>query len=495
MLNAALMQMIDQPLSGMTADSREVKAGSLFVAYPGVVGDGRDYIASAIANGAAAVLWEDDATSGKRFTWSSDWQVSNLGVHHLKQQIGEIAARFFKQPSTQLKMIGVTGTNGKTTVSQWLAQCLTILGEKAAVIGTIGNGFVDAITPAINTTPDAIVLQAMLQSFVKQAAKAVAMEVSSHGLAQGRVNGVVFDVAVLTNLSRDHLDYHNTMEAYAAAKRQLFEQEGLQIAIVNADDAFGNTIAADFKRDNKILYSYGMAADVWAQHVQGHDLVLGEETLTMRVTTPKGEGVLKANVLGEFNAYNLLAVLATLMSLDVDLAQALAAMNHIKPVAGRMQQLGGAPLPLVVIDYAHTPDALEKVLLTLNNQLQGQGALTCVFGCGGDRDVGKRALMGQVVSQYADVIMVTSDNPRSEDPLTITTAITAAIDAHYSVEVDRAQAIQQAVGNAKSGDVVLIAGKGHENYQEIAGVRYPFNDALIAEQALAQYTAPTGVSL
>jgi UDP-N-acetylmuramyl-tripeptide synthetase len=489
----SILSSLNQAFTSVTADSRKVQTGSLFLAYPGSHNDGRQYIAQAIQAGAAAVVWEQEG-----FTWNADWQVSNLAVQDLKKQVGGIAAEFYQNPSRKLTMIGVTGTNGKTSVSQWIAQCLTFLGKKTAVLGTIGNGFLGAQTEAANTTPDAILLQAMLADYVGQHADAVAMEVSSHGLDQGRVNGVVFDIAVLTNLSRDHLDYHCTMEAYAAAKQKLFAWEGLSAAVVNVDDDFGKSLVNVLNAQAKPFITYGLTnADVL-----GSDLKLHDAGLIMRVNTPQGHALLSAPVLGRFNAYNLLAVLATLLALNVSLKDALEAIAQIKPVQGRMQRLGGGDKPLVVVDYAHTPDALEKVLSTLKEQIKGR--LICVFGCGGDRDAGKRYYMGSVAARLADMIVVTSDNPRSEKPESIAAEIVAsltwrehnfeagetkAINIPHIVELNREKAISEAIQHAQSGDIVLLAGKGHENYQEIAGVKYPFDDALVAQVALEQYQA------
>lgn len=480
----SILATLNQSFTSITADSRQVQAGSLFLAYPGAYSDGRNYIAQAIQAGAIAVVWEQDG-----FAWNADWQVKNLAVRDLKQQVGSIAAEFYQHPSSKLTMIGVTGTNGKTSVSQWIAQCLSLLGKKTAVLGTIGNGFLDAQTEAANTTPDAILLQAMLAEFAQQNADAVAMEVSSHGLDQGRVNGVAFDIAVLTNLSRDHLDYHETMEAYAAAKQKLFAWEGLGTAIVNADDAFGSKLASSIKAQGKICVSYGFENkgtqyDISASHLKLHDA-----GLSMQVKTPQGDALVKANVLGRFNAYNVLAVLATLLALNFSLNEAVAAVGKIKPVLGRMQQFGGGELPLVVVDYAHTPDALEKVLSTLKEQVGNEAKLICVFGCGGDRDVGKRPLMGSIASTLADKVVVTTDNPRTENPTAIIQAIVDSMKDGYVIELDRASAIRNAIKAAKQGDIILVAGKGHENYQEISGVKHPFDDTLIAQAALRTYQA------
>lgn len=480
----SLLTSFNQSFTAITADSRRVVSGALFLAYPGVHSDGRHYIAQAIAAGAAAVLWDNRA-----FSWSADWQVANMGVTGLKDQVGEIAAEYYGHPSQKLKLLGVTGTNGKTSVSQWLAQALSILGEKTAVIGTIGNGFVDSQIEASNTTPDAVLLQAMLADFVAQNAKAVAMEVSSHGLHQGRVNAVKFHVAVLTNLSRDHLDYHETMEAYAAAKAKLFFWPDLRVAVVNADDTFGFSLAEKLQTQAKPVLTYGLNAG----DVRGTNLQLLQHGLRMQVTTPQGDASVFAPVLGRFNAYNVLAVLTTLLALEFSLTDAVSAIANIKPVFGRMEQFGGDDKPLVVVDYAHTPDALEKVLTTLREQLQQQNQLVCVFGCGGDRDAGKRPLMGAVAAKLADTVVVTSDNPRSEDPLQIIVQVVAGINKSHIVEPDRAVAIQRAVSMARAGDIVLLAGKGHEDYQEIKGVRTPFSDVAVALAALNARQSVNGV--
>jgi UDP-N-acetylmuramyl-tripeptide synthetase len=485
---SSILASFNRSFTTITADSRQVQAGSLFLAYPGAVSDGRDYIAQAIQKGASAIVWEQAG-----FAWSADWNVSNLAVAGLKNQVGQIAAEYYQYPSEKLTMIGVTGTNGKTSVSQWLAQCLSMLGKKSAVLGTIGNGLIDSqateLAEAANTTPDAILLQCMLAGFVVQQADAVVMEVSSHGLDQGRVNGVAFDIAVLTNLSRDHLDYHATMEAYAAAKQKLFDLDGLNAAVLNADDVFGQAVASSLSKQGKAFLTYGL------QHgdVRGSQLILHDAGISMNVTTPNGDALLTAPVLGRFNAYNVLAVLATLLALEVSLNDAIAAIGQIKPVAGRMQQFGGGALPLVVVDYAHTPDALEKVLSTLREQLQTEAKLICVFGCGGNRDTGKRPLMGAIAAKLADTVIVTSDNPRSEDAGAIIHAIIGDKPHGYLVEADRASAINTAIQLANKGDIVLVAGKGHENYQEILGVKYPFDDALLAQDALNKRAVNNGV--
>jgi UDP-N-acetylmuramyl-tripeptide synthetase len=483
-LDHAILDLLKRSFTTVTADSRQVKKGSLFLAYPGELQDGRTYIADAIEKDASAVIWDVPAEGDEPFEWLPEWQVEQVGVTDLKQKVAEIAAQFYGIPSAKCDVIGVTGTNGKTTVSQWIMQCLSHLGRKAAVIGTIGNGFVEALETSENTTPDAILLQKMMADYVAKGATAIAMEVSSHGLLQGRVNEVAFDVAVLTNLSRDHLDYHKTMEAYAEAKRKLFDWPNLKTAVLNIDDAFGLTIAQAFITNNQPMLSYGMKEGLTKTHVQGYDLQLNEQSLSMQVNTPMGSAELTANVLGEFNAYNLLAVLATLLTLNIELDKAVEAIRNVKPVVGRMQQFGGGAQPLVVVDYAHTPDALQKVLTTLRAQLTHGGQLTCVFGCGGDRDKGKRALMGETAVVHADHVVVTSDNPRGEAPEAIAQDVTQGLKKEYVVELDRTTAIAQAIQSAKAGDIVLVAGKGHETYQEIKGVKYLFSDADEVKKAL-----------
>lgn len=464
--------------ASITADSRQVMPGSLFLAYPGERTDGRSYIAQAIAQGAAAVIWEQE-----EFDWKHEWRVPNFAVSNLRDEAGGIADTFYGQPSRRLWMIGVTGTNGKTSCSHWLAQAMTALGRKTAVVGTLGNGFQSDLSHAINTTPDPIMLHGMLAEYQRQGAAAVAMEVSSHGLDQGRVNGVHFDVALFTNLTRDHLDYHGDMASYAAAKRKLFDWPDLGSAVLNSDDDFGREIATVLSKGGRKVLTYGLDGG----DVRGSDLQFSEQGLSMHVATPYGGAQVKAALLGHFNAYNLLAVLSTLLVSNFSLEQAVNAVAGIRAVSGRMQQLGGGKQPLVVIDYAHTPDALEKVLMTLREQCNGR--LYCVFGCGGNRDAGKRPLMGQVASRLADTVVVTSDNPRHENSSDIISAIVAGVQGDFRVEPDRATAIALAMNMAKPGDIVLVAGKGHEDYQEIAGVRYPFSDEQVASLALKRGAA------
>lgn len=462
-------------LKHLTADSRQVQVGSVFLAYPGEHQDGRKYIEQAISKGAAAVLWESE-----NYTWSFSASVLNQPVSGLKNVAGELAHVFYQSPSDQLWMIGITGTNGKTSCSHWLAETLTMLGRKSATIGTLGNGFSGNLGVAINTTPDPIILHGLLAEYLAQGAQAVTMEVSSHGLDQGRVNGVKFDVAVFTNLSRDHLDYHNDMQSYAAAKKKLFAWPDLQAAVINADDDFGATWVSELRGNALKVLSYGLESGA---DVRGSDLQLNHDGLAMHVETPYGSALLKSSVIGRFNAYNLLAVLATLLVSGVTLDVSVAVISKINPVEGRMQRFGQATQPMVVVDYAHTPDALEKVLNTLRDQTQGR--LICVFGCGGNRDAGKRPLMGAVATRLADLVFLTSDNPRNENLETIIADTLSGMAGQYSVVVDRRQAIHEAIKVARANDVVLVAGKGHESYQEIAGVKYPFSDVAEVKQSLS----------
>ncbi len=468
----------------LVPDSRRVQPGDAFAAYPGDQADGRRYIPQAITAGAACVLWER-----ADFQWDPAWNLPNLGIDGLREKIGAIAAEIYGNPSRELWMIGVTGTNGKTSCAHWLAQCLGFLGRKTALVGTLGNGFPAALAPSANTTPDAALLHGLLKEYKDQGASSVAMEVSSHGLDQGRVNGVQFDVALLTNLSRDHLDYHGDMASYAAAKAGLFSWPGLQYAVLNLDDPFGAELAGKLGCSGVKVVGYGFHGETEGCQIaiKGRDLQMGADGLHFEIATPWGKAKIDSLMLGRFNASNLLGVLATLLASDTPLDDAIAALARIQPVPGRLQQLGGGSKPLVVVDYAHTPDALEKVLLTLREVMNPQARLSCVFGCGGNRDKGKRPLMGGIASRLAEIAVVTSDNPRHEDPRAIIDEIVAGMGANFHVEEDRAAAIDQAIHRAKPGDIVLIAGKGHEDYQEINGVKLPFSDAEVAQRALQEY--------
>jgi UDP-N-acetylmuramoyl-L-alanyl-D-glutamate--2,6-diaminopimelate ligase len=468
----------------VTSDSRRVGAGVAFAAYPGSRLDGRTFIPDALSRGAAAVLWEPQG-----YHWNPAHVVANLPVAELQAKLGHVAACIYGRPSETLWTVGVTGTNGKTSCSHWIAHALDGAGRRAAVLGTLGNGLVGGmLEPAANTTSDAALLQETLADLRQRGAQAVVMEVSSIGLDQGRVNGTRFDVALFTNLTRDHLDYHGTMSAYGAAKARLFAMPGLATAVVNADDPFGQSLLETARAHGVRTLTYGAAnADVAATSV-----VMTPAGMALEVATPWGPGEAHARVVGAFNVQNVLGTLGVLLASDVPLDAALAALAAVAPPAGRMERHGGDGKPLVVVDYAHTADALEKVLQALRPAVaEGGGALVCVFGCGGGRDAGKRPEMGRIAGTLADRVVVTSDNPRNEDPAAIASAVAHGLRAtgnrHWLIELDRAKAIREAVAGADVGDVVLVAGKGHEPYQEAGGMRSPFSDSQQATAALASW--------
>ena len=472
--------------AGLSTDSRALEPGDVFVAYPGARTDGRRFIDAAVAGGAAAVLWEE-----RDFAWNRRLTVPNIPVGDLRALSGYLAHLVYGRPSESLWTIGVTGTNGKTSVSQWIAHSLTELGRRCAVIGTLGNGFPGALAQSPNTTPDAIVLHRDLARYLSQGAAAAAMEVSSIGLDQGRVNGVRFDVAVFTNLTRDHLEYHGTMEAYAAAKAKLFADSDLKYAILNLDDPFGRELSGKLRGSSVQRVGYTLQQALVGVDIDllfaARDVAATARGLRFSALTPHGTAPVEAPLAGRFNVSNLLAVLAALTVSGISLAAAADQCARLAPPAGRMQMQGGAGEPLVIVDYAHTPDALEQALSALRETARARGGrLLCVFGCGGDRDAGKRPLMGEVAARLADKAIVTSDNPRGEDPAAIIAAVLQGAGSNAVAIEERAAAISQAVGEAAERDVVLIAGKGHETYQEIAGRRLPFSDARQAAAALAQ---------
>jgi len=486
-----LLASLGMTITRLVTDSRAVTPGDTFVAYPGGQADGRRFIAQAIANGANAVIWEAHG-----FNWNSAWQVPNLAVADLRHHAGEIADYVYGNPSGKLWMVGITGTNGKTSCSHWIAQSFCALGKKTAVVGTLGNGFQGDLQPTLNTTPDAISLHGLLAGYIAQDAQAVAMEVSSHALAQGRVNGVKYDVALLTNLSRDHLDYHGDMQQYAAAKRRLFDWQKLKYAVLNLDDAFGADFAEQLYDAEVEVVGYGLSDDalqlaerLGLRMVYGGALHMDAHGIKLQVHSSWGGAELQSPLLGRFNAANLLGVLAVLLVSGIVLADALRELVLVQAVPGRMQALGGGEFPTVVVDYAHTPDALEKVLQALREVVgASSGKLICVFGCGGDRDRGKRPMMGAIAARLADSCIVTSDNPRNEEPQDIITAIVSGMGKwNYQIIEDRAQAIEQAINHAQAADTVLLAGKGHEPYQEINGVRHPFSDVEVAQCALVSW--------
>ena len=469
----------------LSADSRAVAPGTAFLAYPGhgAKRDGRAFIGDALARGASAVLWERDG-----FTWRSDWAVPNLGLDGLKALAGPLAAALHGHPSRALNLIGVTGTNGKTSVTQWAAQALGRCAAPCGVIGTLGARFGDIDLPVPNTTPDAIVLQRVLARMRDAGATACAMEVSSIGLDQARVAGCEFDIAVFTNFTRDHLDYHGSLEAYEAAKTKLFLWEGLSHAVINVDDPMGLRLMMRMPESvERIACSVGggdALAVIDAGRLIARDVRHGATGVAFRLGGDWGCADVAAPVWGAFNVANLLSVIGILLASGAPLDLAAAAVGRLAPVPGRMQAPGGEGEPLVVVDYAHTPDALAKALEALRPVADARGGrLIAVFGAGGDRDAGKRPLMGEVAARLADAVLLTSDNPRSEDPAAIVAAIAAGAPGAV-IELDRARAIGRAVREAAVRDVVLVAGKGHEDYQEAGGTRLPFSDHLVARAAL-----------
>ena len=467
--------MTDIRVLGLTLDSRAVRQGDAFVALQGLKQHGITFAPAALASGASVILAEGPAP-----VVSTDQPV--LWLDDLRDRVGHLAAHFYGQPSQKLRLVGVTGTNGKTSTVQLIAQALAHLGRRAATIGTLGAGLHGAIREGERTTPDAIAVQSLLAEFRDAGATDVAMEVSSHALEQGRVNAVGFSVAVFTNLTRDHLDYHGTMEAYGAAKARLFAWPGLQHAVVNVDDAFGRDLAQHVPASVQLLRC-GMAtgdADIRAESI-----VTDARGLHFRLVTPWGEADVTTRLLGRFNVSNLLGVIGALAALGIGFDDIVFAVESLDPVAGRMNRLGGdGALPLVVVDYAHTPDALEQALTTLRAHCEGR--LVCIFGCGGERDAGKRPQMAAIAERLADTVIVTDDNPRGEDGDAIVRDILSGIAQPNAIVVqrDRAAAIDLAVRDAKRDDVVLIAGKGHEPYQEIAGRKLPFDDLVVARAAL-----------
>jgi UDP-N-acetylmuramoyl-L-alanyl-D-glutamate--2,6-diaminopimelate ligase len=474
-------------------DSRRVQPGDAFIAVPGLRHDGRAFIDAAVARGARAVLVE---AAG----WTSrDVGVPVLPVSALARDLGALAAAWYGQPSNALLSVGVTGTNGKTSCSQWIAQALTLAGRRCGVIGTVGVGFPGELAAADLTTPDPVSLQRAVRALAERGAQALAMEVSSIGLDQGRVAGMKYDVAVFTNLTRDHLDYHGTMVAYGAAKARLFDWPTLRHAVLNLDDALGRQIAhallARTRGPRVIGYTLDDAAESGlATRLAARAVRATAQGLAFTIESGVERAPVEVALVGQFNVANLLAVTGALLAAGMTLGQAAALLPRLAPPPGRMQRVGGAlerNEPLAVVDYAHTPDALAQALATLRPVAQARGGrLWVVFGAGGDRDPGKRAPMGAAAAA-ADRIVVTSDNPRTEEPGAIVAMVAAGVPTGRSCEriVDRAQAIAQAIGQADARDVVLIAGKGHEDYQDVQGIKSHFSDVEQAQAALARRTA------
>lgn len=492
----------EAPQAQLSSDSRTIRPGDIFFAFPGDAGDGRNYIEAAIEQGAKAVVFE-----AYGFAWNDTWNVSHMAVRDLKKLAGTIANAWYRQPDAAMFTVAVTGTNGKTSCSQWIGKALSKLGDPTAVVGTLGIGLYRrgkhaGFAATGYTTPDAVLLQRKLAELRDAGAAALAIEASSIGLVQGRMGGMHVDVALFTNFTRDHLDYHGDMATYEAAKTMLFNWPGLKAAVLNLDDEMGQRLVQHLKTHHPQVSLIGYS--VAGRQIDGMPTLQASEIRSshggtvFRLGSIFGSGQIKTQLVGQFNVSNVLGVFGVLLAKGVGFKAVVDAVETLDAVPGRMQQLGGQDAPLVVIDYAHTPDALEKTLTTLRQVAQQRGGrLWCLFGCGGDRDPGKRPQMGKV-SLMADHIVVTSDNPRSEEPAAIIQQIVQGIDAERlakdSLQVieERASAILWAVRHAGKNDVVLLAGKGHEPYQEIKGKKLPFLDADHAALALAAWATMKG---
>ena len=465
----------DLVVGGLKQDSRALRAGDAFVAIAGFGAHGLKFVEQARAAGARAILFEPPAPT------DAPAPADAIAVPGLRARLGELGDRFHGEPSRDMTVVGVTGTNGKTSTVQLLAQAWTLQGTTAGSVGTLGAGLHGHVVPTGFTTPLVLQLHELLAGLRDAGARAVAMEVSSHALDQGRVDGVHFDVAVFTNLTRDHLDYHGTMDAYGAAKAKLFAWPGLRAAVVNLDDPFGRALLAALPA---CVRGIGISSRGAQAEVRAEDIVLEHGGIAFDLMVGDVRHPLRSPLLGRFNVDNLLAVAGVLHALGETAESIVSVLGGLQPVAGRMNRLGGGEQPLVVIDYAHTPDALEQALATLRAHAPEQ--LVCVFGCGGERDRGKRPQMAAIAEGGADRVIVTDDNPRGEDGDAIVAEILAGFERPHSVEVerDRARAIARAIGEAGPRDIVLVAGKGHEPYQEIAGVRHPFDDTAVASAVL-----------
>lgn len=466
----AVPSVFDVTIHGLKTDSREVASGDAFIAISGAKTPADFYVDKAITAGATVILLETE-------------QAGECAEHHgalivpvagLRGLVGRIADRFFEHPSQRLRLIGVTGTNGKTSVCQYVAQLLRETGTPCGILGTLGYGMPGSLQPATHTTPDAVQVNRVLSRIVKQEGRAAVMEVSSHALDQGRVDNISMTGAVFTNLTRDHLDYHGSMEAYGAAKARLFEREELHFSVINFDDPFGRQLFEQLEgKCDRVRYSLHEAqTELWLREFRPTD-----DGFEAEVDGEWGRFVIAVPLMGSFNASNVLAAMATVLTLGVPVDRVQQAVGRLAPPPGRLERFDGANGVRVVVDYAHTADALANALAALRPHVDGE--LICVFGCGGDRDTGKRPDMAREAEKLADRVVVTDDNPRSEHPEAIARDILAGFSDSAKVTVihDRAEAIQSAIRSATPNDLVLIAGKGHEAYQEIAGQKYPFSDA------------------
>ncbi|MRT40860.1 UDP-N-acetylmuramoyl-L-alanyl-D-glutamate--2,6-diaminopimelate ligase [Enterobacteriaceae bacterium RIT702] len=464
-----------RPLRDMTLDSRAAASGDLFIAVAGHHADGRRFIPQAIAQGVAAVIAEAEGEA-------SDGDIREMhGVPviylaQLQQRLSALAGRFYQQPASKLKLIGVTGTNGKTTTTQLMAQWANLLGETGAVMGTVGNGLYGQLMATENTTGSAVDVQHVLNDLVGQGATLTAMEVSSHGLVQHRVAALPFAAAVFTNLSRDHLDYHGDMQSYESAKWLLFSEHQVAEAIINADDEVGRRWLAKLPDAVAVTMEDNLQSGCHGRWLKATEVDYHDGGAHIKFSSSWGNGEFDSRLMGAFNVSNLLLALATLLALDYPLDALVATAPQLQPVCGRMEVFTAPEKPTVVVDYAHTPDALEKALEAARLHCKGQ--LWCLFGCGGDRDKGKRPLMGAIAEQFSDIVVITDDNPRSEEPMAIVNDIlTGLLDpGRARVVSGRAQAVTNAVMQAGADDIVLVAGKGHEDYQIIGNRRLDYSD-------------------
>jgi len=486
---SSLSPVADVAVDGIAQDSRNLGDNYLFIAVPGAASHGLDFVEQAVASGASVVLWDGADSDQLNKLDALGNKITCVQVAGLQQKTSEIAARFFNHPSRDLNLIGVTGTDGKTSVSHYIAQCLDSGLSPCGVLGTLGNGLIHNLKPTGLTTASAVDVQHSLANLVAEGAGAAVMEVSSHGLDQGRVSSVDFDTAVFTNLSQDHLDYHGTMESYSEAKSKLFETEGLKSAVINLDDDFGRVLAEKY-RGQLTVYGYSTTADIGALEscadfiVHAKSLKATKRGFEINVVTPKGNGYFELDLMGSFNVSNALAVLATLLLNNVAFDESIKRLQAITPVAGRMELIIAENKPAVIVDYAHTPQGVAAACNAVKQHFSA--GLWCVFGCGGDRDREKRPLMAQAVERYADHIIVTSDNPRHEDPRLIIEQIVNGLaepDAAMTY-VDRREAIAHAVAHATPDEVILIAGKGHESCQIVGDKYIVFDDRDVARALL-----------
>ena len=469
-------------IQGVCEDSRRIKSGDLFCAVAGDLIDGRDYIAAAIANGAAAVVGEAPLPK------MSNPLVPIIAVEGLGSRLSEIAGRFYGNPSKALSVFAVTGTNGKTSFTQFLAQALSSTNVKCGMIGTMGSGVHGSLLEPGLTTPAAIDIQRKLRGFVDRGCESVVLEASSHGLVQGRLKNIGVGTAVLTNITHDHLDYHGTFESYRKAKESLFHIGSVTNAVINLDDEFATDLVAGLDGGVRVIgYSVEKEADV--------SLIESAATDSgVEVFVSVYDDIIEASLplFGLFNVQNVLAVIATLVSAGWRASQIEASLRYLSPVVGRMDVLRRAGRPTIVIDYAHTPDALGKALSAVQEHFP-EHLLSCVFGCGGDRDSSKRSVMGQVASSFADRVVLTSDNPRSENPETIIREIQVGVkSAELHVNADRTGAIREAIHLAAENEIIVIAGKGHEDYQELASGKVPFSDYAVIDDVMSAGAVTNG---